>query len=130
MVSVATHLPADEIAAYAREVMRLLAPGGRLFLTAFLVTARGHDAPEGPPAFLEGRGGRQLDMPIPPRRWAPSASINGIVEDDSSTDAGLQIRRVSFGHWRGIESTHYQDIIVAVKPEDGRLTTARPRRRA
>jgi SAM-dependent methyltransferase len=115
MVSVATHLPADEIAAYAREVMRLLAPGGRLFLTAFLVTAEDTSRPTARPQFLKGeRAGTWIADPT-----APLGAIgfdNGIVQD-ILTDAGLQIRCVSFGHWRGIESTHYQDVIVAIKPE-------------
>lgn len=35
MISVATHLPPDELVVYLDEAARLLAPGGRLFLTAF-----------------------------------------------------------------------------------------------
>ena len=54
MVSVATHLPADEIAAYAREVMRLLVPGGRLFLTAFLIDPVDPSRSNARPQFLEG----------------------------------------------------------------------------
>jgi hypothetical protein len=27
------------------------------------------------------------------------------------------VQRVSLGHWRGIESNHYQDVIIAVKSE-------------
>ena len=118
MVSVATHLPADEIAAYAREVMRLLAPGGRLFLTAFLVDLGDDPArTEARPRFLKGDApGTWIADPA-----APLGAIGfdtGIVESMSSSRPAWQIRRVSLGHWRGIESTHYQDIIIAVKPED------------
>jgi SAM-dependent methyltransferase len=35
MTSVATHLPPEELVVYLNEAARLLAPGGRLFLTAF-----------------------------------------------------------------------------------------------
>jgi SAM-dependent methyltransferase len=115
MVSVATHLPADEIAAYAREVMRLLVPGGRLFLTAFLVTAEDLSRPAARPQFLKGeQPGTWIADPA-----APLGAIgfdNGIIQDILG-GVGLEIRRVSFGHWRGIESMHYQDVIVATKPE-------------
>jgi hypothetical protein len=50
---------------------------------------------------------------------APLGAIGfdaGIIEDILKK-AGLQIQRVSLGHWRGIESSHYQDVIIAVKPE-------------
>ncbi|MDJ1159984.1 class I SAM-dependent methyltransferase [Chelatococcus sp. SYSU_G07232] len=114
MVSVATHLPLAEIGAYAREVARVLAPGGRLFLTAFLV-APGDPAREtARPRFLPGEA---------PGTWigdpqAPLAAIGfdiGLVEDALEA-AGLVIRQVELGHWRGTDSAHYQDVIVAAKP--------------
>ncbi|MEJ7014150.1 class I SAM-dependent methyltransferase, partial [Sinorhizobium meliloti] len=37
MTSIVTHLPPDEVLVYLREVGRLLKPGGRLFMTAFVV---------------------------------------------------------------------------------------------
>jgi SAM-dependent methyltransferase len=115
MVSVATHLPEAEISAYAREIMRLLTPGGRLFLTAFIVAAGDQDRPKARPRFSPGRQpGTWYGDPL-----APLGAIGfdaGIIEN-SLKKAGLQIQRVSLGHWRGIESTHYQDIIIAVKPE-------------
>jgi SAM-dependent methyltransferase len=116
MVSVATHLPADEIAAYAREVMRLLSPGGRLFMTAFLVAADDPARTEARPRFLKGTD---------PGSWIadPAAPLGAIGFDAGLVEsivrrAGLDIHHISLGHWRGIESSHYQDIIIAVKPED------------
>jgi hypothetical protein len=50
---------------------------------------------------------------------APLGAIGfdaGVIED-LLKKAGLQIRRLSLGHWRGIESHHYQDVIIALKPE-------------
>jgi len=115
MVSVATHLPAREITAYAREVMRLLVPGGRLFLTAFLVQPEDPSRPTARPRFTKGEeDGAWIADPT-----APLGAIgfdNGIVQD-LLQGAGLEIRQVSFGHWRGIESSHYQDIVIAAKPE-------------
>ncbi|WP_262297428.1 class I SAM-dependent methyltransferase [Microvirga sesbaniae] len=115
MVSVATHLPEGEISAYAREVMRLLKPGGRLFLTAFVVAAGDPDRQAARPRFTRGKT---------PGTWYgdPSAPLGAIgfdagIIEDILTKAGLQIRRLSLGHWRGIASDHYQDVIIAVKPE-------------
>ena len=115
MVSVATHLPADEIAAYAREVIRLLAPGGRLFLTAFLVASDDPTRTAARPQFLKGED---------PGSWIadPAAPLGAIGFDTGLVKSILGGRpgdpRISLGHWRGIESTHYQDVIIAVKPED------------
>jgi SAM-dependent methyltransferase len=115
MVSVATHLPEAEISAYAREIARLLAPGGRLFLTAFIVAAGDPDRPTARPRFTSGnRPGTWFGDPL-----APLGAIGfdaGIIEDILKK-AGLQVQRVSLGHWRGIESSHYQDVIIAGKPE-------------
>jgi SAM-dependent methyltransferase len=115
MVSVATHLPAKEISVYAREVMRLLAPGGRLFLTAFLVSEEDLSRPTARPKLVKGEEpGSWIADPA-----APLGAIgfdDGIVQD-TLREAGLDIRQVSLGHWRGLESNHYQDIIIAGKPE-------------
>jgi SAM-dependent methyltransferase len=115
MVSVATHLPEAEISAYAREIMRLLRPGGRLFLTAFIVAVGDPERQAARPRFSRGeRPGTWYGDPL-----APLGAIGfdaGIIED-LLKKAGLQIRRLSLGHWRGIESHHYQDVIIAVKPE-------------
>jgi len=115
MVSVATHLPAKEITAYAREVMRLLVPGGRLFLTAFLVAEDDPHRPAARPRFIKGEeAGTWIADPT-----APLGAIgfdDGVVQD-ILRGAGLEVQQVSFGHWRGVESTHYQDIIIAAKPE-------------
>jgi SAM-dependent methyltransferase len=115
MVSVATHLPEAEISAYAHEIMRLLAPGGRLFLTAFIVAPGDLDRPAARPRFTPG---------TQPGTWFgdPSAPLGAIGFDAGIIEgilkrAGLKIQRLSLGHWRGIESNHYQDVIIAIKPE-------------
>lgn len=117
MVSVATHLPLHEIAAYAREAMRLLAPGGRLFMTAFLILEGDQERPGARPRFEPGsQVGTWYGDPA-----APLAAIgfDRTLIEQTIHSAGLGIKRVSLGHWRGIESAHYQDIIVAEKTEEG-----------
>jgi SAM-dependent methyltransferase len=114
MISVATHLTAREIAAYAREVTRVLEPGGKLFLTAFLV-GPGDATREGArPRFVRGEA---------PRTWvgdprAPLAAIGfdaGLVES-LLVHAGLELVLVARGSWRGTPAGHYQDILVARRP--------------
>ncbi|QFU17185.1 class I SAM-dependent methyltransferase [Microvirga thermotolerans] len=116
MVSVATHLPVPEISAYAREVMRLLAPGGRLFMTAFLVLDGDVERTGARPRFTPGREeGTWYGDPA-----APLAAIgfDRALIEGALQAAGLRIRKVSLGHWRGIDSAHYQDIVIATKPEE------------
>lgn len=109
MVSVATHLPLDEFAIYARELARVLRPGGRLFLTAFLAgpdrtgTERLRFRP-----WSERAGWIAYDH-------APLAAIGferGVVADLLAA-AGLALETVSPGNWAGEPSGHFQDILVA-----------------
>ena len=44
MTSVVTHLPASEVRCYFREVSRMLAPGGRFFLSAFVMDEKAQAA--------------------------------------------------------------------------------------
>ncbi len=114
MVSVATHLPAVEIGSYTREIARVLAPGGRLFLSAFVMDESARTQTEGRDARLgftpAGEG---------PEWYAnPEAPLGAVAFEDGFIDdvlqrAGLAIRRKSLGHWRGRQAAHYQDVFVA-----------------
>jgi len=116
MISVATHLPLKEIEAYAREVMRLLAPGGKLFVTAFLVAEGDVEAPTARPHFQPGKDeGSWIADPAAP---LGAIGFDMPLVPDALKAAGLRVDLVSLGHWRGMESAHYQDVIIAVKPED------------
>ncbi|CAD5287532.1 conserved hypothetical protein [Bosea sp. 62] len=111
MTSVATHLPPDELVVYLNEVARLLAPGGRLFLTAFA---------------LDGQSTGQERLKF--RRWGEGPGWYAIEEAplaaagidagfllEHATQAGLAVERLDPGHWRGHSAAHYQDLLVAVK---------------
>jgi SAM-dependent methyltransferase len=113
MVSVATHLPPDELTVYVNEASRLLAPGGRLFLTAFA---------------LDGQSTGQERLKF--KRWqdgpgwyaieeAPlaAAGIDAGFLLETTQNAGLSVSSLSRGHWRGISAAHYQDLLIAIKPE-------------
>ncbi|MBZ6075158.1 class I SAM-dependent methyltransferase [Microvirga puerhi] len=114
MVSVATHLPIAEIAAYSREIRRLLSPVGRLFMTTFLVLDGDLERENARPKFVPGKD---------PGTWygAPDAPLAAIgfdrnLVEQAVREAGLQIECVSLGHWRGIDSMHYQDVVIATSP--------------
>jgi SAM-dependent methyltransferase len=116
MVSVATHLPPEELVVYLEESARLLAPGGRLFLTAFA---------------LDGRSTGQERLSF--KRWgdgpgwyaieeAPLAAA-GVDEAfllEKTQAAGLMVESLKRGHWRGISAAQYQDLLIATKPEQSR----------
>ena len=112
MVSVATHLPEAEIAVYAREVARVLKPGGRLFVTAFLAE-EGRTA--GPnlrfQPWAENTG--WIANPAAPLAAIgfPRATFERVLRE-----VGLATELVSPGHWAGEPSDHFQDIVVAGKP--------------
>ncbi|TDQ33476.1 class I SAM-dependent methyltransferase [Phyllobacterium brassicacearum] len=115
MTSVVTHLPDEEVNAYLQEVERVLAPGGRLFMTAFVVdkTAQENafnkrDARLGFQRYDEGPCWFVPELP-------PLAAVgfdDGFL-DNSLTRAGLSITTKSLGHWRGVASDHYQDLFIA-----------------
>lgn len=114
MVSVATHLPPEELTVYLHEASRLLAPGGRLFLTAFAIDGQ------------QATGQERLKF----KRWqdgpgwyaieeAPLAAA-GIENEfllSQTQAAGLLVESLRPGHWRGISAAHYQDLLIATKPE-------------
>ncbi len=115
MVSVATHLPADELATYLREISRVLAPSGKLFLTAFVLDERAR-TPDGRDARL----GFARDGEGPCWFANPQAPLAAVGFDDGFIDellhtSGFDIGLKSLGHWRGVSAEHYQDVFVAMK---------------
>ncbi len=77
MTSVVTHLPADEVMAYLAEIFRVLAQGGRLFMTAFIVddVARQNATGRRDPRLAFARPARGLVGSCRiSRRWQRSAS--------------------------------------------------------
>jgi SAM-dependent methyltransferase len=114
MISVATHLPAEEVEVYCREISRVLAPGGRLFLTAFLVSPQRLGVPSNRLPFKRWGSGPAwcIDQAAP---LGATGFDQGFIESVVD-EAGLVIERVSLGNWNGQPAGHYQDIVIATKP--------------
>jgi len=118
MISVATHLPPDEIETYCSEVFRVLRPGGRLFLTAFVI--RENDDPANPDrdARLKGfeRAEGQPCWHLRGENPMAAVGIDDAFLEGALTGAGFDIHTKSFGTWRGETAAHYQDFLIAQKP--------------
>lgn len=117
MTSVVTHLPSDEVKVYLAEVSRVLAPGGRLLMTAFIVddiAARNRYGKRDPRLAFErnGNGPCWFVPELPP--LAAVGFENGFL-DRALAGAGLTVETRSFGHWRGTKAGHYQDMFVATQ---------------
>lgn len=115
MTSVVTHLPPDEVLVYLSEVARLLKPGGRLFMTAFVVddsaSANASGKRDHRLGFVrEGNGPCWFVPDMPP--LAAIGFDDGFL-DQALEKAGLAIAIKSLGHWRGQSADHYQDLYVA-----------------
>lgn len=115
MTSVVTHLPPDEVKSYLEQISRVLAPGGKLFMTAFVVddiAARDRHGKRDKRLSFErlGTGPCWFVPELPP--LAAVGFENGFL-DRALTGAKLELQTKSFGHWRGIEADHYQDIFIA-----------------
>lgn len=115
MTSIVTHLPPDEVLVYLSEIGRMLKPGGRLFMTAFVVdkmAAANENGRRDPRlAFIRSGDGPCWFVPgLPP--LAAVGFDDGFL-DRALERAGFKTALKSLGHWRGQDAGHYQDAFVA-----------------
>jgi SAM-dependent methyltransferase len=114
LVSVLTHVDASTLDHQAREVARLLAPGGRCFATAFLLNApsrAGIAAGTARPMFPNMPGAEVLHADAA----APLAAV--AYDEDrflaAFLAAGLRrLRPARYGGWSGRASDVFQDIAI------------------
>lgn len=114
MISVATHLPAGEIDRYAWEIARLLAPGGKLLLTAFVIEP-GADAAGRAWRLKFVRAGDGPEWHVDAER--PLAAIafdDGFIEQAFRLH-GMKVSRRVLGHWSGRASENFQDMFLFEK---------------
>jgi ubiquinone/menaquinone biosynthesis C-methylase UbiE len=114
LTSVLTHLSAAEVRAYAKEIARVLAPGGRCFVTAFMMNGPAREA-------LRKTGGRP---PFDPEAAGPEyhayaeSPMAAVAFDEDALlaiflEAGLRRKRpASYGHWSGRPLPDFQDISI------------------
>jgi SAM-dependent methyltransferase len=129
LISVFTHMRGPEVRHYLDEVARVLAPGGRVLLTAFLLTD------EAWALVQQGSGNQPLrhacggGYAANPR--VPESAIG--YEDDVLVkwieESGLRITEICPGSWCGrLQALSYQDVIVVEAGGERRSPRGRGRR--
>lgn len=124
LTSVFTHMMPDDIDHYLAEIRRVLAPGGTVLMTAFLIN-------DPTRALIAERvaASRELialdrsTFTFTHRFGRCYADIHAEPENATAYDeaefrrmadaAGLEITAVHFGGWRGVPGVSFQDMIVA-----------------
>ncbi|MBX9635275.1 MAG: class I SAM-dependent methyltransferase, partial [Magnetospirillum sp.] len=119
MTSVITHLDQATTEAYAAELGRVLRPGGRCFLSLFLMNDQAR--------LGLTRESRRLafdPQAAGPEYQADSANPGGAVAFDEHWLLALFARHglhpcapIAYGHWSGRNTGNYQDLLVLNRRE-------------
>jgi SAM-dependent methyltransferase len=108
LMSVLTHLTADEALHYLGQVRRVLAPGGRVLATAFVLDP---DAPAPALRFVRTADGMAVVDPLLPEE-AVAFDEDWLLE--ALRAAGLDLVALHPGLWTGRdEGLSFQDVVVA-----------------
>ncbi len=116
--SIFTHMYRSDAAHYLTEIARVLRPGGRSFITHFLLTEPSPAAGDRMMNFFSPvPDGLTID-PLEPEA-AIAIDVNAVRSDYEN--AGLAIAEpIHEGCWKGANGLHFQDMVIATR------TTARP----
>jgi ubiquinone/menaquinone biosynthesis C-methylase UbiE len=107
-VSVFTHLLPESADRYLSEASRVLAPGGRMLLTWFLLTDPPAPAPE-----LDFHAMTGAAATIKPNNPEAAVAYSEPWLRDRITVNNLTLREpIHHGSWRGTPGIHFQDIVV------------------
>lgn len=115
-ISVLTHMELDPIGHYAGELARVLAPGGRGFLTLFLLDQARRDEIACGHARLPFKPWTDVSMVVDAH-----ATESAIAHDASAVRAlferaGLTVTAIRNGQWAPVSQTHnFQDILTVTK---------------
>lgn len=121
LTSVFTHMLSPGVQNYLSEIRRVLAPGGRCFITYFLLNEDAEGLMEADKSAIQFR------FPVDSGKAANPDKLEDVVAFDESfvreayKKAGLCIAEpFRYGSWSGRQTdVGYQDIVVAVrKPDD------------
>ena len=123
LTSVFTHMLPADVENYAREISRMLKPGGRCLITYFLLN------PDSYQSLREGKADRTFDNEMPGCRVQYAANPEAAVayeERDVSaiyTACDLQVMEpIRYGRWSGRQDgTSYQDLVLARKLDFGEI---------
>lgn len=119
LTSVLTHLRTDETLAYLREIGRLLRPGGRCFVSLFLMTARARKALRGTSARLafdpEAEGPEFLADTENP---GAAVAYDELFLVNAAAEVGLTPTTFVYGNWAGQPGLSYQDLCLFIKMPD------------
>jgi SAM-dependent methyltransferase len=113
--SVFTHLPYADLAHYLHESARCLRPGGRIYLTCFLLD----DASRA--AIADGRTAFGFGHPTPDGATESdvepdlAVAFDALRFDAAVAGAGLTVAERWTGHWRGGAETELQDACLLRK---------------
>lgn len=114
-ISVFTHLLADAAEHYLAEAARVLAPGGRLFSTWFLLAPDRDITPGSALRFTRMVGPAAIADPDLPEA-AVAYENEWVVERLRAV--GLEVREPAlWGTWAGGPGTSFQDIVIARRPD-------------
>lgn len=119
LVSVLTHLLPREATNYLHEVTRVLRPGGRCFMTWFLLDEESlQQIRAGTSLVAFFPSGEEGCMVADPRNPGDVTAHSEAAVRALSQDCGLLLQEpVHYGSWRGRErALTHQDILIALKP--------------
>lgn len=115
-LSVFTHMTPPGVRHYLKEVNRVLKPGGRSFLTYFLLNKEST-------GLLNSESNTQKFMKTKSGYWTTNKELPelAIAYEESSVrkyyaDSKLKITKIAYGSWCGRKKyLDYQDIVIAAK---------------
>ena len=113
--SVFTHMLPEDYVNYVGELARVLAPGGRAFVTYFLLDDACREAAAAgrtTPAFPHAYGSFRVEDPA---NMEDAVAYEERFVRAVHASAGLEVTRVRPGRWRGIHSRHVQDQVYAAR---------------
>jgi len=119
LASVFTHLLPDAVAHYLGEIQRVLAPGGRLMTTYFLLDEQSRAAIEAGTAAIRFRPSPADTWVVDPGVAEAAVAIDELVVRRLHDEAGLPVRDLHPGSWARPEGVTFQDLVVATPQRGG-----------